>query len=279
MKLDALLKNQKVMIGAAVAVLALILVGGGIFAYKQMSPGEEAVAPAASTKPKRRSSSVKPNLIPVAERPYQLIRPIDSRNVEIIIQDIKKTATEVEYELEYQAGSLLQAAFDSIDISSLPGKKTVLFGSCSAGGACTYHTDIKGGSLLTRFSGGEGDPYAVKSDWTYFEGRNLGTAKVISTDEKFELSAASLKTAGIAIVYNSPGYPEGLEGQPISDPYTVTATGSLKGEGEVTIEANEADGTIMAWNGTAWVEMSSKASGNDVTATGEIMPLYIVVKK
>lgn len=272
-----LLKNKKVMIGLAIGALVLLMVGGGIFAYTRNGKATTETV-AASPAPKKRRTSVPVNVIPVAERPYQRLQPLDSRNIQVEVVSTNKAASEAEYELEYQAGSLLQGAFGALKLDQLPATAKILFGSCSAGGACTYHTDISGGTLLTRFSGGE-EAYAVKTSWKYYEGKNL-TGSLKSEDGLFTLTSPSTKSLGIAVVYTSPGYPAGLTGTPVSEAYAVTATGKLTGSAQISIEATEAGSlSLMGWNGSAWSEVGTANGSQTISASGELQQLYVVVKK
>jgi hypothetical protein len=265
------MKNKKMMpvIGAIVAILVVAV---GAFAYTKMR-GQQGT-PQEEQKKKKVAEPV--NVLSVDQRPYLQIVPKDSHNLILRAVSLKKPATSVEYELEYQAGTLLQGAFGALELGTLPAETTILLGSCSAGGACTYHEDVRGGTLLTRFEGPEN--YALKSDWRYFD--NVAKeSSVASKDAKFQLNSADLKTQRYLIVFNTAGYPEGLKGTPVSDPYSLTTASTLKGKGELTLRANE-DGAskIMGWDGKTWKEFETKVDGKTMTATVDLMELYIAVK-
>lgn len=256
-----------------IGVVLVLLVAGGVFAFTQLR-GEKGTNQPEQTQKKRIAEPV--NVIPIDQRPYLSINPVDARNVSLAVISIKKPATMVEYELEYQAGTLLQGAFGELELGTLPAKKTIMFGSCSAGGACTYHEDVQGGSLLTRFSGTEN--YALKSDWRYFDNQAKETA-IGSKDAKFQLESARLATHRYLIVFNNAGYPEGLEGTPISDPYSLSSSVPLTGTGTLTIRANEEAGSkIMGWDGKAWKAFETTVAGKEMTAEVDLMELYIAVK-
>jgi hypothetical protein len=265
--------QKQMMIGGAI-VLALVA-GGGALAYAKMSGKNTQTA---EQKPTKKKIADPVNVLAADQRPYLQIVPVaDGRNLELIVKSIKKPAAEAEYELEYQAGSLLQGAFGAIQLSSMPAQAKILLGSCSAGGACTYHTDIKGGTLLTRFRGDES--YALKSDWRYFDNQ-AKDSQISSKDAKFQLASPELKTQRYMIVFNTAGYPEGLTGTPVSDPYSLAVSSTLKGSGDLSIRANE-EGTlsIMGWDGKAWKAFETKVDGKTATAKVDLMELYIVVKK
>lgn len=267
------MKKQYLLIGGI--VLAILIVTGGVFAYLRMS-GDKMVEQVEDNKKKKVSQPV--NIIDVKDRPYVRIIPqADGRNVDLTIDTVKKEADAMEYELEYQAGTLLQGAFGQIELGTLPATKRVLLGSCSAGGACTYHEDVKGGTLVSRFSGPE--DYALKQDWRYIDNQAKESA-VSSKDAKFQLEADSLAQQRFIVIFNSPGYPEGLEGTPVSDPYSLEVSGSLAGEGELTLRANEeGELTIMGWDGNTWQDFETTVNGKETKATVKLMPLYVVVKK
>lgn len=266
--------SKNVMIGGV--IVAVLLVGGGALAYKKASSKNTTSPTSGQTKKKKVAEPV--NAISVDQRPYVQISPLaDGRNLEVIIKAIQKPAQEAEYELEYQAGSLLQGAFGTIKLAPMPGIAKILLGSCSAGGACTYHTDISKGTLLLRFKGSEN--YALKSDWHYYE--NLRTKPSITSDDgKFSLSTGDLKSQRYAIIYNTPGYPAGLPGTPISDPFSLAVSDTLKGMATVTIQSDQTESAkIMSWNGKSWNELKTTVKGNALMAEGELSELYILVKK
>jgi hypothetical protein len=267
------MKKPQLPVIIGVVVLALLVVVGGVFAVKRMRGGTEAT-PQEQAKKKKAEPL---NVIAVADRPYLKIVPAaDGRNITLAVDTVKKPATAMEYELEYQSGTQLQGAFGELELGTLPAEFKILLGSCSAGGACSYHEDVKGGTLLTKFTGPEN--YALKSDWRYFDNKAKAT-EISSTDAKFQLESSDLSAVRYLIVFNTAGYPAGLTGTPVSDPYSLTSSSTLNGEGTLSMRAAE-DGefTIMGWNGTGWTEFDTTMDGKTATATVELMELYILVK-
>ncbi len=267
-------KNKKLLAG--IGALVILVIAGGIFAYTQLTK-----KPATTEGAEKRKIAEPLNVIPIAERPYLQIAPVaDGRNIQIIVKELKKPANNMEYELEYQSGTLLQGIFGLLDLSTIPASVTELMGSCSAGGACTYHEDIKGGTLLTRYEGPEN--YALKSDWKYFN--NVGRETEISSkDAKFQLNSSALSTIRYLVIFNTAGYPEGLEGQLVSEIYSfATSANVLSGTGTLTMRAaEEGELKIMGWNGTEWVEFAGEIDPEDpkmISAEVELMELYLVVK-
>ncbi|MBT4124296.1 MAG: hypothetical protein HN981_04865 [Candidatus Pacebacteria bacterium] len=263
------MKNKKTMI---IGLVVLLLVGGGIFFLKKDKTSD---TPATTQKKKL---SLPTNVIPVSERPYLTLLPsADGRYITIGIENLKKEAGEMSYEIEYQTGSMLQGFQGLLSLDKLPSSEKKLFGSQSAGGAITYHEDIKGGSLLTRYTEGS-EPYALKSDWKYIENTKRETA-FSSKDAKFQIDGKTLAQQRYLIIFNTPGYPEGVPGEVASEVYSLTSSGSLTGEAELTIRSNEeGELKIAAWDGEEWMTYEGEVDDKMITATVDLVELYVVVK-
>ena len=258
-------------------LIALGVIGVLIFAVVGVIALRNSSNSAVTEEPSQKRKIQEPvNVIPVAERPYVQITPVaDGRNIQIIVKALNKPATEVEYELEYQAGTLLQGIFGLIELSDIPSQVTELLGSCSAGGKCSYHEDVKGGTLLLRFVGPEN--YVVKQDWKYID-NSEGEAAISSKDAKFQLVSEDIADQKYAVIYNSPGVPEGLVGTMVSDPYSLAVASSLSGQGTLTMRAaEEGNLTIMGWDGEAWQAFEGEVEGKMITAEVELVELYVVV--
>lgn len=259
---------------AAIVVGILILGTAGVFAWRMLSKPTDTANPDQTDK-KRRVEAV--NTIELAARPYVSIEPFaDGRNLSLTVHSVGKAADSVEYELEYQAGSLLQGAFGQLALESLPVTEKILLGSCSAGGSCTYHEDVKGGSLLLRFEGPE--RYALKQDWRYFI-NSQRESEFSSRDAKFQIASPNLSRQSYVVIYNSPGHPAGLSGQAVSEPYSLSTSSKLDGTATVTMRAQEEGPLkIMGWNGSSWQEFETSTDGKTATAQVDLLPLYIVIK-
>ncbi len=254
---------------AIVGVLILII--GGV-AFWRLKPSQEA-----EVKTPEKKRIVQPvNIIPQEERPYISIAPqADGRNIIIAINSIQKAAKEVEYELEYQAGTLLQGAFGSIELTSIPATEKILLGSCSAGGACTYHEDVRGGSLTATFGGAE--DYSLKTDWKYIDNQ-AKESSFSSKDAKFQIEATALAKTRYLIISNSSGIPSGYEGSIASEPYSLELSTAVSGEATLSIRSTSEESlTILGWDGKNWERFETTQDGKLATATVTILPLYVVV--
>jgi hypothetical protein len=266
-------KTLPIILAGVVLVFGLI----GFLVYKTTQKPTETT----QTEPEKKRRVSEPiNAIAEDQRPYLAVEPLtDGRNIMVRIFELKKPATQTEYELEYQAGSLLQGAFGAIQLTTVPAEAKVLLGSCSAGGACTYHEDVRGGTIITRFKGDEN--YALKQDWKYIDNKTKDT-EFSSKDAKFQIASAALKTVRYLTITNSPGYPGTPEGTVVSEHYALSTGGELKGTAKISIRARETgDLKIMGWDGSAWTAFPTTLAADDdkmAEAEVELLPLYLVVK-
>ncbi len=270
------MKKQKPLLWVVISLIGVALLGGGIFFLTHKKPAAQT-----ATQPEKKKKITAPvNAIPAAERAVVSIQPTaDGHNIVITVQELKKPATDLDFEIEYQAGSLLQGAVGALKLASLPAETKILLGSCSAGGACTYNTDVQGGTLTMNFSGGEA--YALKNEWKYIENKTKETA-FSSKDAKFQVTSPDLAKQRTLIIFNSPGYPGTPQGEVVSEHYVLSGVEQLKGKAKVSIRA-QAEGTlkIQGWNGQSWTSFPTTVAKDDAklaTAEVDLMQLYVVTK-
>lgn len=256
-------------------ITSIILSGCSLFRRKAKDSNEP--DPSAS----RISEPV--NLIDVSQRPYLSITPsANGRELTLSVGSLAKDASEAEYELEYQSGDLLQGAFGSFDFSSatLPASKEILLGSCSAGGACTYHENVTGGTLTMKFEGDE--TYAVKTEWRFIKSADAD-GQYSSRDGRFQIEAGTLLDRNsYIVVMNTSGLPSPSDRSLLAGPYGIFPSGNLPNSGEIelTVRLSEAgeSATIIGWDGEDWVEFDTTIEDSSATATVDLLSTYIVVQ-
>jgi|GEM_PF-258857 len=289
-------KNQLLLAIGVIAGLLLLSVVG-ISAYKILHSSTAKITDSAKPEEKKKKRVDTYNTLAFEERPYIEIQPKSTgHDVIISINQLKKPTETVEYELEYQAGELLQGAFGTIDISSFPATKEILLGTRSAGGATTYHENVKGGTLVTRFAGT--NSYALKSDWRFIE--NKTRAQILSSkDVKFQIESPEFSKQPVVVISNSPGYPSTLPGTAVSDAYAVSFPTNVTGKAKVSFQVKDAVSLpqIAVWDGQSWKAIDGKnesaqttlaaEAGNSpvtidvkqVTANVEIAKVYVLISK
>ena len=271
--------NKGILIGGLVIVVLLGLTG--FFWYKVLrAPAAPAATKAAVVKHKITDPV---NTISVNDGPYLNIIPQEGHNIAIEVNALKKPATTSDFEIENQKGTQLGGAQGSIPLDKLPTTKQILLGTCSTGGACTYDTDVQGGTLLMKFSGGP-DSYTLKQDWRYIENTTRGTS-FGSRDAAFQIDSKDLATQKLMTIYNTPGYPGTVSGTVISSAYTLNGLTPPSGKGTVTFQLKDAvtAASVMGYDGTTWKEypatVSSANGGTAVKADVDLLQVYLVVKK
>jgi len=222
------------------------------------------------------------NTVPIDKRPYSVLSFSDSgrfpvgRELRLEIFDSKK-AESIEYELEYQAGTLVQAGVGSINPKGEkpPLSRDVLLGSCSAGGACTYSEDVKGGTIVLRFKGS--DIGSLKGEWNFYEPKNDG--KLASRDAKFQLDAPKLKNS-YALIAQTLGLPSKVDGEVIAGPYHLETTADGTGDMRLSMRLNEESSTavLWMWDGKELKKIPGEISSKTLTAKVTSIGTYLVTR-
>jgi hypothetical protein len=238
--------------------------------------------PAASAKPAPINEPV--NVIDLKERPFVQLSPrADGREIKVTLNDLKKDATSLEYELEYQAGTTLQGAFGSIDLTKdkPPTSKEVLLGSCSAGGKCTYNEGVTGGSITLKFRGPQN--YVLKDEWR-FQDAKKAKGEFSSQDAKFQVKAGkTLDASGFVITMQTSGLPKAIDGTVLSGPYGIFVSKEPAANSKLQISMRLSEDTktakIYGWQENNWVAFDTKVADKTATATVPLLPVYIAVSQ
>ncbi len=276
-------KKYLPLVGVALGILTLVIIG-----LTLLKPGKTKQAPKSKI-----AEAV--NIVPVSDRPYVTLEPTDSgtnnperkdhpfgKEVLLKVHTVTLGATEANYELEYQAGSLLQAAIGTMNLVSeqLPANRNILLGSCSAGGKCSYNEDVTGGTVLLRLTGGS-QKFAVKGEWTYQLMGNRG-GQFSSRDSKFRVDVGpnGLPSSTYVIIVQTMGLPQAAEGEVIAGPYHITVGGANIKSAEVSVRVPEDATTakLLGWTGSTWKEYKSTLVDQTLTATVDSLTTFVAVK-
>lgn len=222
------------------------------------------------------------NTVPIEERVYTTLgilkdgqKPL-GKELNLTVVDAKGAET-IEYSLEYQAGTSVQGGVGTIfsNKEKAPYEVSILLGSCSAGGACSYHEGIKGGTLLLRF---RGSPVGnLKGEWSYYAPNNDG--KYSSRDGKFQLDASDLKN-GYTVISQTMGLPRATNGEILAGPYHMDSTAKIKMDTSLTMRLNDETDKVklLFWDGKSYKTIASKVDGKTLTATINSLGTYLAVK-
>lgn len=258
-------------------IALLVILGVGGWVYRSVNNNESPQETLATSK----IEAV--NQIPIEDRPYIMIGPrADGREVSLTVNRLEGTSS-VEYELEYQAGTLLQGAFGKIDFSLQrePVIRNILLGSCSAGGKCSYHEDVNGGTLLLRYTNGES--VILKGEWN-FQLMSEEEGRFGSRDAKFtfDVGNTGLPARTYVIVAQTMGLPGPVEGEIVGGPYAVTLPqGVSLHTQEISIalrtDSTESDIKLLGWSEAGWIEYESKQSGKILEGTVDRPTTFIAI--
>ncbi len=267
-------KNRKLII---IGLVLLGLFTGAFFLFRSLK-----------TKPANPVKKIPEavNTVPVSDRPYVTLEPVQKSHpagteVGITVHTVTLNSTEAEYELEYQAGTLLQGAFGSMDFTfeKPPVSKVLLLGTCSAGGKCDYNQDVTGGTLLLRLDGGD-QKFAVKGEWSY-QLMSEREGEFSSRDSKFRVDVGSkgLPANQYVVVMQPMGLPDKVEGDIIAGPYHISAGKADIKTAQVSFRlSQEAESvTLLSWSGGKWVEIDSEIEDQTLTADIDTLGTFVVV--
>ncbi|MFH0943076.1 MAG: hypothetical protein V1810_02765 [Candidatus Beckwithbacteria bacterium] len=222
------------------------------------------------------------NQLAVADRPFVTLTPrSDGKEVVLGIDAVKNAAT-VEYELEYQAESLIQGVFGTIDFAKepTPVAKNLLFGSCSKG-KCKYDEGVSGGSLTLRFEGGD-QPYVLKSDFNLqnmFDRQGIFTSKDIKAT--LDVGKTGLASGTYVIIASTMGLPQAVTSQIIAGPYAFLAASSpVLSNATISIKSKEdlTEAKLLFWTGKVWQELTATIADGKISAPAAAFGTFIVVK-
>ncbi len=222
------------------------------------------------------------NKIDIKDRPFVALVPReDGKEVEMTVDRVKN-ATNVEYEMEYQAAELIQGVFGTIDFKQekTPVTKSLLFGSCSKD-KCKYDEGVTGGSLTMRFEGGSA-PYALKSDFNLQQMFNR-QGKFVSKDSKamLDVGLKGLPDKTFVIVAGTMGLPTDIDSEVLAGPYSFLAAANptLK-SATVTIQSKDdlTGAKLMFWDGKKLTELKATAGEGNISAPVTSLGTFLLVK-
>lgn len=262
-----------------VIIILLILAGGGFFAYKKFFSAKKVKEESRAIIKKRPQI----NLLEIAKRPYvTLYCREDGKEMSFTIDQLKNRETKVDYELEYQTGTLLQSGGGTIDLETetTPVERKILLGSCSAGGKCSYDENITGGSLTLYFEGKEN--YGLKGEFTLnkmSEAEGVFNSRDVKTS--LDVGKNGLAANAIVIVFNPLGLPGEIDGQIIGGPtgfFTLSSVKLLKAV--LTFKSHEdlTNVKIFGWIDDKWQEFETEIGQGLAKTSIDTLGTFVLVK-
>lgn len=266
---------KKVLIVLSVLI---VLIGGGFFAYQKFFQKEKV------GESKKVITKKKPqiNLLELEKRPFVILLPrVDGHELFITIDSLKMGEEKVEYALEYQTGTMLQAGTGRINFEEepTPVTKKILLGSCSKG-KCKYDEDVSGGSLTLYFEGKE--DYGVKGEFTLNK-MSEKEGVFSSKDKKISLDVGKtgLASGTFVVVFDTIGLPEEIDNKVLAGPigFFTASKQSIK-KADLTFKEIEQDlsgAKILGWNGKEWQEYEVEIDDDSASARIDQLGTFVLV--
>ena len=271
---------KKILFFILIAILLAAGFFGWKFLFKPASKEEEKPAP----KPKVENI----NQLALEQRPYIIVepksktRPSDLGHWLTVTIDRTEAYERVEYDVEYQTGSLIQGFMHSIDFSKepTPVSKEGFFGSESKG-KYKYDEDVTTGNILFKFFKDSTSYDALK---TYFNLQNMAEEDglFISNDGKASLQVGvkDISSTTFVVIASTLGLPEEVEGQVLSEPYGFYAHKSFNLKNStLTIKSKEelTKAKILGWDGKEWFEYETEIKADSASALVESLGTFVLV--
>lgn len=265
-------------------IIAILLVAGffGWRFLKKESAEEEKIP--------RKPKIEEINKLPLKERPFVIIepksttRPSDLGSWITVTIDNAENYESVEYDVEYQAGNLIQGFMHSIDFSKEPApvSKEGFFGSESKG-KYKYDEDVTTGSIVFKFLKDSTSYDALK---TYFNLQNMAEVDGLFTSNdgkaSLEVGAKDMTSTTFVVIASTLGLPDEVEAKVISEPYGFYShkPASFK-DATLTIKSKEdlTNAKILGWDGQEWVEYETEAEADSATASVNSLGTFVLVSK
>lgn len=274
--------NKKLII--SLLIFFGILIPGAVYWQTKTKPEEATKSPAPV---KTKVENI--NQLAIEKRPYIIIEPKSTTMPQdighwiMVTIDKASAYQEVEYDVEYQAGNLIQGFMHTIDLKkeTQPASKEGFFGSESKG-KYKYDENVTGGSILFKFFYDESKFDALK---TYFNLQNMAEREGVftSNDAKATLKVGSqdLKSTDYVVISSTLGLPAPVEGKILSEPYGFYSSSDGEINATLTLGAKEAldKAVILSWDGKKWQELDTTLTDNQAKATVTGFGTYLLIQK
>ncbi|MEK7521794.1 MAG: hypothetical protein AAB599_03280 [Patescibacteria group bacterium] len=232
---------QKALPVVIIVIVVLGIIGGGFFAYKQITK------PASTIETEEETETLKE--LSLEDKPYTTLVPGPSCEFTLSLSGIQGSPESVEYEIVYKnEEGVTQGASGTIKASGESSTKKLLFGTESSGHR-RCDKGVSGGNITIRFRNDEGKLIA-----------KMESSFSIAEDET-ELSVKGLKVEGLPskgkhLAMKTFGLPENAPGKVEYGPFGVFSNSkSLSGSPKM-----EGSGTLYGYDGSEWMKISGKTS-------------------
>lgn len=183
------------------------------------------------------------------------------------------------YELLYKTATQLQKAIGRFDLKGESiGPEEVLFGTCSAGGKCTFDQGVEEGTLTLKFLYQDIREEKVWESDFHLQTISGGTGEITSKDGKFSLKIPAGGVTGSGLVNTMPllSLPESLGKKivgPVYGVFPIPGVKIVKGTASFLFfspPANFNDLVIFGWDGKEWHPYQTTANPAEKTLSASV---------
>ncbi len=194
------------------------------------------------------------NILPIKDRPFVALFPHQSGKLITLYFDKPGQAQNITIDLEYLSGNALKGGRTGIEGSTFPHTQAFLLGSCSAGGKCSFDTDITSGTIKTKLEIGP-DLHLLKSNFVFISKDSLAT-----TDQKAALELSGKSKANL-ILSETHGYLGQTDQEAAAEPLAITSTSADLITGTLSLLAPDAS-KVLLFDGSSYKEINSRKDGD-----------------
>lgn len=206
------------------------------------------------------------NALAIKDRPFIALFPHSTGKLITLYFDKPGKPDSITIDIEYLAGNALKGGRTSINTSaSMPYTQAFLLGSCSAGGKCSFDTDITSGDIKTKLEMGN-EINVLKSNYAFV----APTGETSTSDGKmFFTPSAKLKTS--LILGETHGYIGQFDKEVSVEPVALTSSSDKPVVGQLRIVGQNIS-TLVYFDGTSYQSIPATKTSDGLTANINLKP-------
>jgi hypothetical protein len=205
------------------------------------------------------------NVQAIKDRPYVAIFPHATNKLITMLFDKKGDIKNISTEIEYLSGNALKGARSSINSSTFPYSQAFLLGSCSAGGKCSFDTEITTGTLKTKFELGS-EIHVLKSNYVF-----IGKEIQSTSDLKLTFKPEG-KLKNNLVLSGNHGYIGDINGEVAVEPASILSSGPDVIKGTLSIAASNVS-KAWVYDGSGYKETPFKTENGMVVIAVNQKPI------
>lgn len=204
------------------------------------------------------------NQLEIDKRPFVALFPHPSGKLLTLMIDKPGDIPEAKIEVEYLSGNSLKGGRASVEFpTDLPYTRSFLLGTCSAGGSCSFDTDLSTGTLKTSFTLGS-DLHVLKDTFVFIDGESSTSDLRLKFTPQDTLS-------GIQILSFTHGFLGEIDQKVTQPGVLLTSSNSRLISGQLSIKAPKAQ-KLYYYNGQQYQKLKAQKQDQYLVAEISLRP-------